>query len=82
MQSASEMVCKLEAQHVRDPGQGLDRPHQCSTNMLVILENRPAYTFSSEQQSLPTAEEDGVSLTVTKVTAVLHRGVPCLRQSM
>lgn len=46
--------------------------------MLVILGSRLACTFTSEQQSTPAAEEDGVSVTVTQVTAVLHGGEPCL----
>lgn len=71
--------CRLEActagkTHPRSrQGYGMDEPCQCSTNMLVILGIKLACTFTSEQQSTPAAEEDGVSVTVRQGTAVLHR---------
>lgn len=78
--------CKLEACTAgkRDlglrQGYGIEGPCHCSTNMLLILESGLACTFTSEQQFTPTAEEDGVSVPVMQV--VLHRGVPCLCQSV
>lgn len=80
--------CKLEACTAgqRDLGlrqsYGTDGPCQRSTNIFLILESRPACTFSSEQRSTPTAEEDGVSVPAVQVTVVLHRGLPCLCQSV
>lgn len=52
----------------------MDGPCQCSTNVLVILESGLACTFTSDQQCIPTGEEDGVSVTVKQLMVVLHRG--------